>query len=120
MPRDNGPIAGSPLRDQTAPGRDSARVRRIAALSGLDARRASSPASAASSPRGGIASPRLPPQLRVRLAKSLLAQGMAPVRAAVEAGFYDQSHLARQFTRHLDVAPGAYAAGVLATERRDR
>jgi AraC-like DNA-binding protein len=51
-------------------------------------------------------------QLRVRLAKSLLAAGMPPGRVAQEAGFYDQSHFTRWFKRHLGVSPGQYATGV--------
>jgi AraC-like DNA-binding protein len=46
---------------------------------------------------------------RVDLARGLLLAGMAPGAAAAEAGFYDQSHLSRHFTRALGVAPGRYA-----------
>jgi len=46
---------------------------------------------------------------RVDLARRLLLDGMPPGPAAAEAGFCDQSHLSRHFTRVLGVAPGKYA-----------
>jgi len=46
---------------------------------------------------------------RVDLARRLLLDGLPPGLAAAEAGFYDQSHLSRHFTRVLGVAPGRYA-----------
>ncbi|GII79328.1 transcriptional regulator [Sphaerisporangium rufum] len=53
-------------------------------------------------------------QLRLRAARGLLAAGRSPAQAAAEAGFADQSHLTRWFTRCYGVTPGAYrrAAGV--------
>jgi len=49
-------------------------------------------------------------QLRIRLARRLLAAGIPPARVAVEAGFADQAHLTRWFRRHYGVTPGAYQA----------
>jgi AraC-like DNA-binding protein len=46
--------------------------------------------------------------VRVRHAKRLLCQGLPPAVAAVEAGFYDQSHLARHFKHFCGVTPGEY------------
>jgi AraC-like DNA-binding protein len=48
--------------------------------------------------------------VRVRRAKSLLAQGMGITDAALEAGFFDQAHLARHFARIVGVPPGQYHA----------
>jgi AraC-like DNA-binding protein len=45
---------------------------------------------------------------RVRRARALLDTGTAPALAAVEAGFSDQPHLNRHFTRIVGVPPGAY------------
>ena len=47
---------------------------------------------------------------RVRLAQALLRQGMPAATAASEAGFYDQSHLARCFKRVCNMTPGQYQA----------
>jgi len=47
-------------------------------------------------------------QLRVRLARRLLAQGHTPAQAALLAGFADQSHLTRVFVRQVGVTPGRY------------
>jgi AraC-like DNA-binding protein len=47
-------------------------------------------------------------RVRVRHAKRLLCQGLPPAIAAVEAGFYDQSHLARHFKHVCGVTPGEY------------
>ena len=47
-------------------------------------------------------------QLRVRLARRLLARGHAPVQAALLAGFADQSHLTRAFVRQFGITPGRY------------
>ncbi|MET9552277.1 AraC family transcriptional regulator [Streptomyces sp. NPDC006645] len=46
--------------------------------------------------------------LRLRRARSLLTAGVAPVTAAVAAGFADQAHLSRWFTRTYGITPGAY------------
>ena len=47
--------------------------------------------------------------VRVRRAQRLLRAGLRPAAAAVGAGFADQSHLHRHFTRIVGVTPGAYA-----------
>jgi AraC-like DNA-binding protein len=47
---------------------------------------------------------------RVEMARKLLLQGMPPARVAAEAGFHDQAHLTRHFTRHVSVPPARYAA----------
>jgi AraC-like DNA-binding protein len=46
---------------------------------------------------------------RVDLARRLLLDGLPASLAAAEAGFYDQSHLSRHFTRLLGTPPGQYA-----------
>ncbi|MEU9856252.1 AraC family transcriptional regulator [Streptomyces sp. NPDC047974] len=48
--------------------------------------------------------------LRLRRARALLAEGMAPATTAVETGFADQAHLTRWFTRTYGVTPAAYRA----------
>ncbi len=47
-------------------------------------------------------------QLRVDLGKKLLADGMAISRAAVEAGFVDQSHFSRVFKQYTGATPRQY------------
>lgn len=49
-------------------------------------------------------------RLRVRHAQSLLRQGTSPIVAAVETGFFDQSHLSRHFKRYCGVTPGRFLA----------
>jgi len=46
---------------------------------------------------------------RVDLARRLLLDGQPPASVATEAGFYDQSHLTRHFTRMLGTTPTRYA-----------
>ncbi|OKI07065.1 AraC family transcriptional regulator [Streptomyces sp. CB02056] len=46
--------------------------------------------------------------LRLRRARALLAEGTAPATVAAEAGFADQAHLTRWFTRTYGVTPAAY------------
>lgn len=46
---------------------------------------------------------------RVDLARRLLLDGRPPAAVATEAGFYDQSHLARHFSRMLGTTPTRYA-----------
>ncbi|MER8034236.1 AraC family transcriptional regulator [Streptomyces hydrogenans] len=46
--------------------------------------------------------------LRLRRARALLAGGTPPVTAAAEAGFADQAHLTRWFTRTYGITPAAY------------
>jgi AraC-like DNA-binding protein len=47
-------------------------------------------------------------QLRVRLSRSLLDEGVALADVAATAGFADQAHLTRHFKRVVGVPPGAY------------
>jgi AraC-like DNA-binding protein len=49
-------------------------------------------------------------QIRVNRAKALLARGTSAAETALSVGFFDQSHLIRQFHAFLGVTPGAYAA----------
>lgn len=51
-------------------------------------------------------------QLRVRLARRLLAAGESPAGAALLSGFADQSHLTRAFVRQLGITPGRYQAAI--------
>ncbi|GAA0897055.1 helix-turn-helix transcriptional regulator [Virgisporangium aurantiacum] len=48
---------------------------------------------------------------RVDLARQLLDAGVQPIEVAGRAGFYDQPHLNRHFTRMVGVPPGAYQRG---------
>ncbi|WP_458120456.1 AraC family transcriptional regulator [Paenibacillus sp. Z6-24] len=50
--------------------------------------------------------------LRVNYAKTELARQRPIADIAVEAGFYDQSHLTRLFTRMVGVTPGKYSLSV--------
>jgi AraC-like DNA-binding protein len=52
-------------------------------------------------------------QLRLRAARALLAQGLSPAQAAVEAGFTDQAHLTRWFGRCYGVTPARYREAVV-------
>jgi AraC-like DNA-binding protein len=56
-------------------------------------------------------------QVRLRAARGLLAAGVPPARAAAEAGFADQAHLTRWFRRCYGVAPAAYRAAAIGTDR---
>jgi AraC-like DNA-binding protein len=47
-------------------------------------------------------------QLRVREARGLLDEGVAPALVAARTGFADQAHLTRHFKRVVGVPPGAY------------
>jgi len=47
-------------------------------------------------------------QLRVRRARELLDDGLAPAEVAAETGFADQAHLTRHFKRVVGVPPAAY------------
>ncbi|ALN71864.1 hypothetical protein M673_04005 [Aureimonas sp. AU20] len=47
--------------------------------------------------------------LKVRLVQDRLRDGHAPAAAAMEAGFSDQSHMARHFTAIVGMTPAAYA-----------
>lgn len=48
---------------------------------------------------------------RVDRARQLLDAGVSPAEVALRAGFYDQPHLNRHFTRLVGVPPGAYQRG---------
>jgi AraC-like DNA-binding protein len=45
----------------------------------------------------------------------LIAHGNSIADAAAEAGFADQSHLTRAFTRQFGISPGRYALGLRAS-----
>ncbi|MEC4018072.1 AraC family transcriptional regulator [Streptomyces sp. H27-D2] len=51
---------------------------------------------------------------RVDRARRLLLEGRRPAEVAAEAGFYDQAHLSRHFSRHLGITPGRYVSSVRA------
>lgn len=46
--------------------------------------------------------------IRIGKAKKLLEQGVAPIEAALETGFSDQSHFTNYFSRFIGLAPGVY------------
>ena len=52
-------------------------------------------------------------QARVKRAKILLAQGMPIAHAALEVGFFDQSHFTYHFKRLLSFTPATYQKNVL-------
>jgi len=54
-------------------------------------------------------------QIRLRHARAVLASGVAPAEAAVDAGFCDQSHLTRHFKRSYGITPAQYAAALGST-----
>jgi AraC-like DNA-binding protein len=56
--------------------------------------------------------------LRVRLARTLLDDGVAPAEVAARAGFADQAHLTRHFKRVMGVPPRAYQRGQERSRRR--
>lgn len=58
-------------------------------------------------------------QQRLGRAKQLLRQGASPVVAALETGFFDQSHFSRHFKRVVGVTPGQYRA-LACTNVQDR
>ncbi|WP_051261818.1 AraC family transcriptional regulator [Desulfovibrio inopinatus] len=60
----------------------------------------------------GLPPHRYQTMIRVRQAKSLLLSGARVVDAALETGFYDQSHLTRHFTPQIGVSPGLYRKSV--------
>jgi AraC-like DNA-binding protein len=48
-------------------------------------------------------------QRRVGLARRLIAAGTPLAEAALQSGFFDQSHMNRHFTRSLGITPGSFA-----------
>jgi len=50
-------------------------------------------------------------QLRVELAKTLLARGLSIADTAQETGFVDQSHFSRVFREHTGATPNQYQTG---------
>jgi AraC-like DNA-binding protein len=52
-------------------------------------------------------------QRRACLARKLLANGLSPSAAAIEAGFADQSHMTRAFVRQFGITPGRYQAAII-------
>ena len=46
--------------------------------------------------------------IRIRAARKMLHEGQNPMNVAIECGFFDQSHLNRQFKRRIGTTPGAY------------
>lgn len=52
-------------------------------------------------------------QIRLDRARDLLSRGISAAETAVSVGFFDQSHLIRQFRTNLGVTPGQYAAACL-------
>jgi transcriptional regulator GlxA family with amidase domain len=52
-------------------------------------------------------------QLRVYHARALLQVGKALTDVATEVGFFDQSHLNRQFKRILGITPGQYRHSIV-------
>ncbi|MFG1704506.1 AraC family transcriptional regulator [Nonomuraea sp. M3C6] len=59
-------------------------------------------------------------QLRLRTARTLIADGTPIGEAAVSTGFADQSHLTRWFTRYFGLTPGAYRQAVTPGQPRSR
>jgi transcriptional regulator GlxA family with amidase domain len=55
-------------------------------------------------------------RLRVERAQALIREGVAPATAAMEAGFYDQSHLSRHFKNLCGMTPGQYQVSARAAQ----
>lgn len=55
--------------------------------------------------------------IAVHNAKSLLKKGYSIVEAALDAGFYDQAHLTREFVRTYGFTPGAFRSAWQAAPR---
>ncbi len=60
----------------------------------------------------GLTVPEYRVHRRLCAAKKLLAQGASPAYAALEAGFFDQSHLNREFRRRVGLTPVQYAGAL--------
>lgn len=46
--------------------------------------------------------------IRISKAKKLLEKGIPPAEAALQTGYYDQSHFTNYFSRFIGLSPGAY------------
>lgn len=46
--------------------------------------------------------------LRIGKAKKLLEQGIPPIEAALQTGFFDQGHFTNYFNQYIGLAPGIY------------
>src|SRR3569623_1917757 len=55
-------------------------------------------------------------RLRVERAQALMREGLAPATAAMEAGFYDQSHLSRHFKNLCGMTPGQFQTSARAAQ----
>ena len=58
--------------------------------------------------RYGVPPHRFQTLVRIDRARSLLAAGTPAAQVAMDCGFSDQSHLIRQFKRHVGIVPGEY------------
>jgi transcriptional regulator GlxA family with amidase domain len=56
---------------------------------------------------------------RLDIARTLIQSGQSLARAGIEAGFADQSHMTRQFTKTFGLSPGHWAKAVGAGRGRD-
>ena len=54
--------------------------------------------------------------VRVKKAQQLLRDGVPPAIAAIEVGFFDQSHLCRHFRTICGMTPGQFLANPAAVE----
>jgi len=58
--------------------------------------------------------------IAVHQAKAALKQGLSIVEAALDAGFYDQAHLTREFVRTYGFTPGAFRTAWLTAPPLDQ
>lgn len=56
----------------------------------------------------GITPYRYLQNIRINEAKKLLEQGISPIEAAIQTGFWDQSHFTNFFNMFIGLSPGAY------------
>lgn len=56
----------------------------------------------------GITPYRYLESVRINEAKKLLQKGVPPLEAAIQTGFYDQSHFTNYFSSFIGLAPGVY------------
>lgn len=57
--------------------------------------------------------------MRINAAKTLLAQGIPPLEAALQTGFSDQSHFTHYFSSFIGLAPGVYREIFVDTHKED-